>query len=234
MKSNFGRLFAGVFLILTPFTIAAAENGPGSAPAANPGPINLQQLLHRVEEHQKQVETLREDYTYDCVQMNQQLDSDGQVKKTETEKREEFFVNGHMIGRVMERNGQPLSHSDRQKEDQRIEELVQKAQKTPPGERLEGPNITVGRVLELMDLRNPRRVTFRDRPTIVFDFVGRKDMKTHGMMEDASKKLRGSVWIDEADLQVAHLEVTVDDNFHIAGGLLASVEKGSNFRFDQV
>jgi hypothetical protein len=88
-------------------------------------------------------------------------------------------------------------------------------------------------VLELMDLRNPQREMFKGRPTIVFDFVGRKDMKTHGMMEDASKKLRGTVWIDEADLQVAHLEVTVDDNFHIAGGLLASVEKGSSFRFDQ-
>jgi hypothetical protein len=241
MKFNFGRRSAGVFLLFSLSTIAIsaaqAENGPGSAPSANSTPnstpIDLNQLLHRVEEHQKQVETLREDYTYDCVQMNQEFDSNGQVKKTETEKREEFFVNGHMIGRVVERDGQPLSQSDRQKEDQRIAELVTKAQKTPPDERLEGPNITVGRVLELMDLRNPRREMFRGRPTIVFDFVGRKDMKTHGMMEDASKKLRGTVWIDEADLQVAHLEVTVDDNFHIAGGLLASVEKGSSFRFDQ-
>lgn len=237
MKFSFGRRSAGVFLIFSLSTIAIsaakAENGPGSAPAASSAPINLQQLLHRVEEHQKQVETLREDYTYDCLQTHQELDSDGQVKKTETEKREDFFVNGHTIGRLVERNGQTLSQSDQQKENQRIAALIEKAQKTPPEERLEGPNITVGRVLELMDLRNPRRIMFKGRPTIVFDFVGRKDMKTHGIMEDASKKLRGTVWIDEADLQVAHLEVTVDDNFHIAGGLLASVEKGSSFRFDQ-
>lgn len=234
MKFNFGRLFAGVFLMFSLFTIAAAQAENGTAPASSSASLDLQQLLRHVEEHQKQVEALREDYTYDCLETNQQIDSDGQVKKTTTVKREEFFVNGHMIGRVVERNGQPLSQSDRQKEDQRIAGLVVKAQKTPPGERLEGPNITVSRVLELMDLRNPRRETFRSRPTIAFDFVGRKDIKTHGMMEDASKKLRGTVWIDETDLQVAHLEVTVDDNFHIAGGLLASVEKGSNFRFDQV
>jgi hypothetical protein len=238
MKFNFGWRPAGVFLILNLFTLASAaaygENRPGSATSANSAPINLDQLLHSVEEHQKQVETLREDYTYDCLETNQQIDSNGQVKKTSTEKREEFFVNGHMIGRLVERNGQPLSQSDRQKEDQRIAALVVKAQKTPPGERLEGPNITVGRVLDLMDLRNPRREIYKGRPTIVFDFVGRKDMKTHGMMEDASKKLRGTVWIDEADLQVAHLDVTVDDNFRIAGGLLASVEKGSSFHFDQV
>lgn len=234
MKSNFGRLFAGVFLMSTLFTTAAAQAEDSSAPASSPARLDLRQLLRHVEDHQKQVESLREDYTYDCLETNQQIDSDGQVKKTTTEKREEFFVNGHMIGRVVERNGQSLSQSDTQKEDQRIAGLVVKAQKTPPDQRLEGPNITVSRVLELMDLRNPRRETFRGRPTIVFDFVGRKDIKTHGMMEDASKKLRGTVWIDEGDLQVAHLEVMVDDNFHIAGGLLASVEKGSNFRFDQV
>jgi len=196
-------------------------------------PPNLQLVLQQVEAHQKQVEAMRENYTYDCLQTTEDLDSSGQVKKTETELREEFFVNGHMIGRMTKKNGQQLTGGELQKENRRVEDLVKKAQITPPGQRLEGPSITVGRVLELVDLRNPRREAFRGRPTIVFDFVGRKDMKTHGIMEDASKKLQGTVWIDQADLQVAHLEVTVADNFRMAGGLLASVEKGSSFRFDQ-
>ena len=54
-----------------------------------------------------------------------------------------------------------------------------------------------------------------------------------GMMEDASKKLQGTIWIDEADRQVAHLEVSFDDNFHVAGGPVRDVQKGSSFRFDQ-
>jgi hypothetical protein len=29
------------------------------------------------------------------------------------------------------------------------------------------------------------------------------------------------------------MEVSFDDNFHVAGGLVANVQKGSNFRFDQ-
>ena len=80
-----------------------------------------------------------------------------------------------------------------------------------------------------MDVRNARRVNFRGRPAIVFDFVGRKDAKTHGLAEDASKKLQGTIWIDEADRQVAHLEVSFIDNFHVAGGLFANIQKGSNF-----
>lgn len=220
-------LSGGAFLLILIFpSLPHAET-------AGRNPINLQTILSEVQNHQKQVEALRENYTYDCFETTQQLDAHGRVKKTETVQREEFFVHGHQIGRVVKRNGQPLTGSDLQKENQRVVALVQKAQHTPPGVRLEGPNITVGRVLELMDLSNPRRENFRGRPTIVFDFAGRKNMKTHGVMEDASKKLRGTVWIDQADLQVAHLEVTVYDNFRMVGGLLASIEKGSSFRFDQ-
>ena len=120
-----------------------------------------------------------------------------------------------------------------QKETDRVTKLVEKAQKTPPDQPLEGQIVSVSRLLEIMDVSNPRRESFRGRPTIVFDFQGRKDAKTHGLAEDASKKLRGAVWIDEADLQVAHLEVSFDDNFKIAGGLFASIQKGSSFRFDQ-
>jgi hypothetical protein len=67
----------------------------------------------------------------------------------------------------------------------------------------------------------------------VFDFVGRKNAKTHGMEEDLSKKLEGTVWVDEADRQVAHMEVRFNDNFKVAGGMVASIQKGSNFQFDQ-
>ena len=111
--------------------------------------------------------------------------------------------------------------------------MVEKAEQTPPGQPLEGPSISVSRLLEIMDVRNERRAMFRGRPTIVFDFVGRKDAKTHGLAEDASKKLEGTVWVDEADRQVAHLEVSFIDNFHVLGGLFANIQKGSNFRFDQ-
>jgi hypothetical protein len=138
-----------------------------------------------------------------------------------------------VIERVVKKNGQPQSPHDAQKETERVTKLVEKAEKTPPGEPLDGQQISISRVLAIMDVSTPRREAFRQRPTIVFDFVGRKDAKAHGLAEEASKKLKGTIWIDEADRQVAHLEVTFDDNFHVAGGLLANVQKGSNFRFDQ-
>jgi len=134
---------------------------------------------------------------------------------------------------MVKKDGKPLSDHDLQKESERVTKLVEKAEKIPSDQPLQGQQLSVARILDVVEVRNPHRQIYRGRPTIVFDFAGRKDAKTHGFAEDATKKLRGTVWVDEADLVVAHMEVAFTDNFRIGGGLLASVEKGSNFYFDQ-
>ena len=212
--------------------LLAAAQPPRQAteqPRADPPLPDIRRLMQEVQKHQGQLDKIRESYTYTSMQTRQDIDANGQVKKTETEESEVVFVNSHVIARTVKKNGQPLSDHDQQKETERVTKLVEKAEKTPQQQ----PPISVSRVMEIMDVRNERRVNFRGRTTIVFDFVGRKDAKTHGLAEDASKKLQGTIWIDEADRQVAHLEVTFIDNFHVAGGLLANVQKGSNFHFDQ-
>jgi hypothetical protein len=216
------------FILLLPVTAHALSWQQGSAPLPE-----IHQFLREVQEHQRQLDHIRESYTYSSLQTTQDIDQNGQVKKTETEEHGDFFVNGHMIERLVKKNGQPLNDHDQQKETERVTKLVEKAEKTPRGEALEGPTINVTRILEIMDVRNERRENFRGRPAIVFDFIGRKDAKTHGIAEDASKKLQGTVWIDEAHRQVAHLDVSFNDNFHVVGGLFANIQKGSNFHFDQ-
>jgi hypothetical protein len=218
---------AGLLLLLLP-TVSLAAQQPSNAPLPD-----MRQLLREVMEHQKQLDKVRENYTYSSFQTVQDVEASGQVKKTETSESEDFFVNGHVIERTVKKNGQPLSGHDLDKETERITKLVQKAEKTPPDQPLEGQTISISRVLEIMDLRNPRREKFRGRPTIIFDFIGRRDAKTHGLAEDASKKLQGTIWVDESGRQVAHMEVIFNDNFKVGGGLLASIAKGSNFRFDQ-
>lgn len=221
------RVLLCVAALLACCAFAQAQN-PGNQPLPD-----AHGLVLEVQEHQRQVDKLRESYTYSSFQTLEEIDTKGKVTKTETSEHEDFFVNGHVIERTVKRNGQPLNQHDEQKETERVTRLVAKAEKTPPGQSLEGPQVSISRVLEIMDLSTPRRESFRGRPTIVFDFLGRKDAKAHGLAEEASKKLKGTIWIDEVDRQVAHLEVSFDDNFHVAGGLVANVQKGSNFRFDQ-
>jgi hypothetical protein len=196
---------------------------------------DIRQLMIEVMGHQKQLEKVRENYTYTSSSTTQSIDSNGKVTKTETEDSEVFFINTHRIERTIRKDGKPLDDHDQKKEQEHVDKLVEKAQKTPPGQPLEGPNTTVSvtQLLDIMQVSNPRRETFRGRSTIVFDFAGRHDAKTHGLAEDASKKIAGTLWVDERDHQVARMEAHFTDNFHVGGGLLANVQKGSSFYFDQ-
>jgi len=207
---------------------------------AKPALPEVYQLMREVHEHQEQLNRVRENYTYTSLQTIQNIDDNGQVKSAETVENEDIFVNGHLIERAVKKNGQSLDEHEQQKEAERVARLVEKAEKTPPDQPLEVMAISISRVqeiisrvLEIMDVHNLRRETWRGRPTIIFDFVGRKDAKTLGLAEDASKRLQGTLWIDEADRLVAHMEVSFNDSFRVAGGLFASIEKGSSLRFDQ-
>ena len=224
------RYFPLSVLLLLPALCAPAQQA-----AQKPLP-DIHQLMKEVNEHQKKLDKVRENYTYTETQTTEDIDAKNRVTKTETREVEIFFVNGHGMWRLVKKDGKPLDENEQKKESERLTKAVEKAQQPETDKEKEKEakdEITLRDVLDVMDVRNPRREVFRGRSTIVFDFVGRKDAKTHGMAEDVSKKLQGALWVDEADREVVHLDVSFNDNFHVAGGLVANIEKGSNFHFDQ-
>jgi hypothetical protein len=216
-----------------PFIIVLAVAVTASQPAPAPPIPDVRQLAREVEERQKQLDKIRESYTYTAIETWQDLDSKGNVTKTETEEHYTFFVNGHQIERTTKKNDRPLSESEARKETERVTKAIEKAQKTAPDQPVAGFALNPTRVLELMDTSVPRLETYRGRPTIAFDFVGRKNAETHGVIENAIKRLKGTIWIDEADRQMARIEATFSDDFKVGGGLLASVRKGTCVHFDQ-
>lgn len=227
-------------LLISGFLLPLLAAAPVKKSANAPFPA-IPELVREVRDRQYQSDALRENYAYTSQQTTQDIDAKGQVKKSETIENQVFFVNSHVIERTVKKNGKPLDDHDQQKVAEHVTKLVEKAEKTPPGQPLEGLSTNISRIpeiicrmLDVMEVRNPRRVNWHNRPTIVFDFAGRKDFKTHGLAEDTSKELQGTIWIDEADRQVAHLEVSFNYDFRVAGGLVASIEKGSSFHFDQV
>ena len=230
MVSLRSLMFAG---LLPPLLLVSMALGQQPASQDAPPLPEIRQLMREVQEHQKQLEKVRENYTYSSLQTTQDIDSSGQVKKTESREFEQFYANGHPIGRAVKKDGQPLDDKEQQKETERVTKLVEKAQNIPSDQPLGEHTISVSQVLEMMDVRNPRREAFRGRPTILFDFIGRKDARTHGLAQDLSKTLQGTMWVDEADRQIVHLEVRFIDNFDVGAGIFARIQKGSWFYFDQ-
>ena len=189
-------------------------------------------LLKQVAAHQREIDETRENYTWNETVVTRMLDKNGNAKKTESEENNVFFVNAHEIDRTVKKNGKDLSHDEEKKEQERVAKAVEKAQKTPPGQSLDKDTVSITQVLSIMKVSTPRREMIDGRSAIAFDFIGDPHAKTHGIAEDASKKISGTIWIDEQDREVRRLIARFDDNFHLGFGLF-SVGKGSNFTFDQ-
>jgi hypothetical protein len=190
-------------------------------------------MLQEVEAHQKQLDKIRENYTFRAVQTTRQLDSSGKTKKIETEEHEVFFVNGHRVEKLVRKDGKDLSPDQARKEQDRVNKEVLKISQPGYKSPEEKDDITVARLLQIVAFSRPRRVSLNGRDTIAFDFAGDEHAKTHGRDEDALKKVSGTVWIDEADREVSRMSATLDENYHVGFGLLASVAKGTNLVFDQ-
>jgi hypothetical protein len=220
-------LTSGALLVslacLSPAAFGASE--PATLPDAAT-------VLREVEAHQKQLDKIRENYTFRAVQTTRQLDSSGNTKKVETEEHEVFFVNGEQVEKLVRKDGKDLAPEQARKEQDRVNKEVLKISK--PGYRNpDKDEITVSRLLQIVTFSRPRRVGLNGRDTIAFDFAGDPHAKTHGRGEDALKKVSGTIWVDEADREVSRMSATLDENYHLGFGLLASVAKGSNVVFDQ-
>src|ERR1700739_4390099 len=99
-------------------------------------------LLQQVMAHQRQMDAVRENYTYREIQVVQSLDKNGNVKKTESDEYNVFFVNTHEVDRLVKKNGQELNAGEQNKEQAGVMKAMEQAQKTPPGP---GPVETAGR-----------------------------------------------------------------------------------------
>jgi len=133
------RLLPLAVLLLATSPVLPAE----TQQAANAPLPDIRQLIKEVQEHQKQLEKVKENYTYSDAVTTQEIDSNGQVKKTETEEWEEFFVNGHQIGRKVKKDGKAVEGQELEKETERVTKAVEKAQKTPSDKPVDGQPVSI-------------------------------------------------------------------------------------------
>ena len=192
-------------------------------------------LLAEVQANQHKLDQIREDYTFHTLRRIDELDKSGAVVKTSSIEREVFFVQGLRIGRVVARDGKPISPAEEQAQQKSIQKLVESVLKGErAGARRPGARSgEISDILSMVKISNPRRAMLHDRPSLAYDFTGDPKAHSHNLEQSAAKKVSGTIWFDQADHQVARLEVRFDDTFHIGAGIFASVQKGSSMEFEQ-
>jgi hypothetical protein len=207
---------------------------------------DLKALFKEVSDNQKAIDKIKEDYAGTRVEEETEYDSNGATKKRTVTESTFFYLDGEEISTVTKRDGKPVSEAEAKKETQkaqsRVEEIQkretkknakeQKAQEEGKEEKDES-DVGVGRFLRACDFVNPRRERYRGRDVLVFDFEANPEYKPRSLAERLVQKLAGSMWVDEKAHDVVRLEGYFAGDAKIAGGMLATVQKGSRFVFEQ-
>ena len=215
---------------------------PPAAPISQsdpPKPLpEINTLMHDVERNQHAAEALQRDYIYRSFIQTDTTDSNGKPKKSETEESEVFWIDGIRITRRLKTDGKDLSEDEKRKQSERIDKRIAeiKAKRAKASASSTDPHgsdeLSLARILELGAFSNERRELYKGRPAILVDYTGDPKAKTHNPLEGAFKELGGTVWVDEQDHMIAHIEGGFLNDFKLGGGLLVDVHKGTTFKAD--
>ena len=207
----------------------------GTLRGVDPTP-DPQSLIKDVVANQKQLEEARKNYIFHRRDEVQETDDNGNVKKTEVNEYEVFFVGPWEIDRLLVKDGKPLNDSQKKKQDEEVAKEEKKARermrKEAAGEEPDKDAITLAKFLAADRFFNLRRETVKGREVYAFDFAPRPDYKAHNLSEKVLESLGGTLWVDEDAKQAVRLEAHLLDGFKVGAGL-ASVKKGGNIIFEQ-
>ncbi|HTZ32679.1 MAG TPA: hypothetical protein VMH31_09490 [Methylomirabilota bacterium] len=207
---------------------------------------DLKQLFQEIDANQKQIDKIKENYAGTQKEEETEYDKNGKVTKKEIHEYTFFYLNGDEISTLVKKDGRPLSEEEQNKENEKTKKRIEEAQKEEKKKEEkeakakeqgkepkdpEEPGIEM--FLRVSQFVNPRRERFRGQDTLVFDFEPNPEYKPKNLPERVVRELAGVIWIDEKAKDVVRLEAYFVGDVHLAGGLLANVQKGTGFVFEQ-
>jgi hypothetical protein len=205
---------------------------------------DLKALFKQIDDNQKQIDKILENYAGTRDEETTEYDNGGKVKKVEAREYTFFYMYGDEISTLVKKDGKQLSADEQKKENDKAQKEIEEVQKRhdkkdakeakaeEQGKKNDDdPGIET--FLRACQFVNPRRERFRGQDVLVFDFEPNPEFKPHKLAEEVAHKLAGVIWVDEKALDVVRLEAYFVNDFRIAGGVLANLQKGTSFIFEQ-
>jgi hypothetical protein len=198
---------------------------------------DLKALFKEIDDNQKSIDKIKENYTGTRAEEETEYDKTGKVTKREAKEYTFFYLNGDEISTLIGKDGKPLGEEEQKKENQKTQKEIREHEKKDAKDKEKAkkddddPGIEL--FLRACQFVNPRRERFRGQDVLVFDFEPNPEFKPHKLAEKLVQKLAGVVWIDEKSHDVARLEAYFVGDFKLAAGMLANLQKGTSFVFEQ-
>jgi hypothetical protein len=209
---------------------------------------DLKALFKEISANQKAIDKIKENYAGTRTEDETEYDANGKVTKRHENEYSFFYFDGEEISMLAKKEGKPLSEAEQHKESEKAQKRVEEIQKREAKKdakeekaKAEGKEdqedkdeeVDIEMFLRACQFVNPRRERFRGQDVLVFDFEANPEYKPRKFLEKIVQKLAGVIWIDEKAHDVARLEAYFVNDAKIAGGLLATVHRGTGFVFEQ-
>lgn len=173
-----------------------------------------------------------------------QLASDGSAKEEETKIYDDTVVDGFHVRTLVEKDGQPLTGADKQKEYARVAKLVaQRTHETPKArekrlgdaaqEREKDRKFT-REILDAFDFTVTGEESVNGRNAWVIDAVPHPGYQPKEMRSQMFTRLRGRVWVDQEDFIWVKAEADGTDSFGVGFSVLAKLDKGAHLSLEQI
>jgi hypothetical protein len=180
------------------------------------GNAYVRQLVERHRDRERKLDS----YSYDVLELREELDGGGRAKKGRSRKYEVFFVRARPVRRLVAEDGRPLSAERQRKADR---EAREKAEAISGGTAItEQPGMRLSAILDRYDFQSVGREAIDARPSVVLDFgalPGRRRIDGDNVL----RNLAGRIWVDEAEGEVVRAEARNTSAIKFALGLGASV-----------
>jgi hypothetical protein len=208
---------------------------------------DLKALFKEIDENQKAIDKLKENYAGTRNEEETEYDKTGKITKRELHEYTFFYLKGDEVSTLVKKDGKPLSEEEQKKENEKVQKEIQdiekrgakkeakeeKAKEEGKEKKDKDDDVGIETFLRACQFVNPRRERFRGQDVLVFDFEPNPEFKPRKLAEKVVHELAGVVWIDEKAHDVARLEAYFLGDFRFAGGLIANLQKGTSFVFEQ-
>jgi len=213
------------FLALSIGSPAAADESapPNEAPTLTAEEIISHAIQHA--DHLRQ-QKLEQKFTFMELAVREELTTDGGIKTRDVRRSKMYPVEGVLHGRVIERNGQPLSPEEREAENRREEDLRRRIasgdQEQKDKNRVEFDRELIGRYR--VSLAEKKIVD--GRSTYVINFEPNSDrLPIRRRMDYALNKSRGKIFVDTETFEVARIEFRLIEPVGLWWGLLGKLRQ---------
>jgi hypothetical protein len=212
-------------LLYLAVVVPPASNA-GAQPAEPPLP-NPRDLMQRALANEKKLDAQRERYSCRLTEEGVETDSKGNIKKSTTEVKEQFFVNGIAVEHTLSKNGKDLPPDEMRKEDQRVmKETVKYSNQANATKETDKQSRQIEDVLAAMQLANGHRERLNGRSVLFYDIVPNPKFQAKNLNQRFAQVMEGKISVDEETGEMIDLNIKSVQDLKIGGGILANLHKG--------